>query len=227
MLSKRETRELYDRYGHAGLRSGGFRPTAVRLRQPRRPLLGLLRRRPLRRRRPRAAAAATSPPRSRSSCARPRRRAQREVPFQVAVTCARCDGGGAEPGTDVRHVPDVRRRRPAAAGLAQRLRRVRPHAGLPAPAAAPAASSRRRAASAAASGRVIEERALDVEIPAGIHDGQRIRISGEGHAGVPAGAPATSTSRPRPARPALRPRGRRHLLDRRPDDHRRPRSARR
>src|SRR5438128_5102739 len=26
VLSKRETRELYDRYGHAGLRSGGFQP---------------------------------------------------------------------------------------------------------------------------------------------------------------------------------------------------------
>jgi molecular chaperone DnaJ len=33
-------------------------------------------------------------------------------------------------------------------------------------------------------GRVVEERTLDVEIPPGIHDGQRIRISGEGHAGV-------------------------------------------
>ena len=27
MLSKTETRSLYDRFGHAGLRSGGFRPT--------------------------------------------------------------------------------------------------------------------------------------------------------------------------------------------------------
>src|SRR5919199_2948658 len=27
VLSKPETRELYDRYGHAGLQSGGFRPT--------------------------------------------------------------------------------------------------------------------------------------------------------------------------------------------------------
>src|SRR5919206_4314189 len=27
VLSKRETRELYDRFGHAGLRSGGFAPT--------------------------------------------------------------------------------------------------------------------------------------------------------------------------------------------------------
>src|SRR5438094_9023858 len=28
VLSKAETRELYDRYGHAGLRSGGFTPTS-------------------------------------------------------------------------------------------------------------------------------------------------------------------------------------------------------
>src|SRR5919109_2861710 len=27
VLSKPETRELYDRYGHEGLRTGGFRPT--------------------------------------------------------------------------------------------------------------------------------------------------------------------------------------------------------
>jgi len=38
-------------------------------------------------------------------------------------------------------------------------------------------------------GRVIEERTLEVEIPAGIHDGQRIRLTGEGHAGA-AGARA-------------------------------------
>ena len=35
----------------------------------------------------------------------------------------------------------------------------------------------------------LEERSLDVEIPPGIHDGQRIRLSGEGHIGSP-GAPA-------------------------------------
>jgi molecular chaperone DnaJ len=32
-------------------------------------------------------------------------------------------------------------------------------------------------------GRIVEERSLEVEIPAGIHDGQQIRLSGEGHAG--------------------------------------------
>ena len=34
------------------------------------------------------------------------------------------------------------------------------------------------------SGRVTETRELEVQVPAGIHDGQRIRLSGEGHAGV-------------------------------------------
>jgi molecular chaperone DnaJ len=33
-------------------------------------------------------------------------------------------------------------------------------------------------------GRQTTQRELDVEIPRGIHDGQRIRISGEGHAGA-------------------------------------------
>src|SRR5204862_995738 len=38
--------------------------------------------------------------------------------------------------------------------------------------------------SCAGTGRLVEERTLEVEIPAGIHDGQQIRLSGEGHAGV-------------------------------------------
>jgi molecular chaperone DnaJ len=33
-------------------------------------------------------------------------------------------------------------------------------------------------------GRTVEERTLEVQVPPGIHDGQRIRLSGEGHAGA-------------------------------------------
>jgi molecular chaperone DnaJ len=33
-------------------------------------------------------------------------------------------------------------------------------------------------------GRLVKTRGLKVEVPAGIHDGQRIRVSGEGHAGT-------------------------------------------
>ena len=74
VLSKSETRELYDRFGHAGLRSGGFSPTSVDFGIARRPLLGLLRRRSVRRSAPGRGVrrvAPTSPPRSRSSWSRP------------------------------------------------------------------------------------------------------------------------------------------------------------
>ena len=40
-----------------------------------------------------------------------------------------------------------------------------------------------RAGECSGAGRVVEERTLKVEVPAGIHDGQRIRLAGEGHAG--------------------------------------------
>jgi molecular chaperone DnaJ len=36
-------------------------------------------------------------------------------------------------------------------------------------------------------GRTLEERVVQVDIPAGIHDGQRIRLNGEGHAGEQGG----------------------------------------
>jgi molecular chaperone DnaJ len=38
-------------------------------------------------------------------------------------------------------------------------------------------------------GRTIEDVPLELEIPAGIHDGQRIRVRGAGHAGVLGGPP--------------------------------------
>jgi molecular chaperone DnaJ len=38
-------------------------------------------------------------------------------------------------------------------------------------------------------GRRLEQREIEVDIPAGIHDGQRIRLSGGGHAGVMGGRP--------------------------------------
>jgi molecular chaperone DnaJ len=38
-------------------------------------------------------------------------------------------------------------------------------------------------------GRTLEERQLEVKIPAGIHDGQQIRLRGRGHAGANGAAP--------------------------------------
>ena len=149
------------------------------------------------------------------------RAAKREVTDAArASPCTTCHGDGVQPGTRPTTLRGLRRRRPAPAGLAQR-RSASSSAPRPArAAAAPAGSSSTRARRCDGDGRTLEERTLEVEIPAGIHDGQQIRISGEGHAGSLGGARrATSTSPSASSRdPTLRARGQRHLLDRRPDD---------
>ncbi len=182
VLSKPETRELYDRYGHAGLRSGGFTPASFDFGSLADlfsaffgdDLFGVARRR-------RRRAGPTSPPRSRSSSPRPR--AASSARSRSRSPCpARPAGGRRRAGHRA-----GRLRRPAAAAAACSRSRAPRSASSSARqtarvAAARAASSSTRASTATAPAAV-EERTLEVEVPAGIHDGQRIRISGEGHAG--------------------------------------------
>ena len=150
-----------------------------------------------------------------------------EVPFEVAVDCAHCGGDGAEPGTTP-CVPTVRRHRAASAGLAQRLRRVRPHAGVPACHGrgvidrAPVHRLRRRRP------RRRARATLEVDVPAGHPRRPAHPVSGEGHAGALGGrAGDVYVLVHVTPRPAVRPRGQRHLHAGRPHDRRRPRSARR
>jgi molecular chaperone DnaJ len=181
VLSKSETRELYDRYGHAGLRSGGFEPGHFdfgSLSDLFSAFFGddLLGGRSGRARGADLAAtveielveAATG--------------TTREVPFEVAVTCAHCGGGGAEPGSEITTCPTCR-----GAGRLQQVSRsvfgefVRTQScytcgGSGRLIETPCTACHGR-------GLVLEERRLEVDIPAGIHDGQRIRLSGAGHAG--------------------------------------------
>lgn len=187
VLSKSETRELYDRYGHAGLRSGGFQPGHVDFGNLADLfsaffgddiLLGG------RRRRGRGADLAATVEIELVEAAHG---VTRDVPFQVAVTCSRCEGSGAEPGTSVGACPTC-----DGSGRLQQVTRsvfgefVRSQA-------CPACGGSGRhvedqCAQCHSAGRVVEERTLAVEIPPGIHDGQRIRLSGEGHAGSLGGA---------------------------------------
>ena len=147
----------------------------------------------------------------------------REVPFPVAVPCETLPGRAAPSRAPSRcRAPTCGGARPAAAGLADR-RSASSSARRPARRCSGAGRGGRASVSRAATapGATVEERTLEVEVPAGhprrpadphLRRGPRGRRS--------AGAPATSTCTSRPARPALRARGQRHLLDRRPDDDR-------
>jgi len=189
VLSKSETRELYDRFGHAGLRSGGFTPGhfdlgnladifsaffgddlfaggAVRSRQ-----------------RARGADVAAEVEIELVEAATG---TKRQVPFRVATACERCVGTGAEPGTQ-----PVTCSTCEGTGYVQQVSRssfgqfVRTH-GCPR-CSGSGTIVERPCERCDGAGRLVEERKLDVEIPAGIHDGQRIRLSGEGHAGASGG----------------------------------------
>src|SRR5439155_24882275 len=111
---------------------------------------------------------------------------KREVPFGVAVPCGRCGGNGAEPDTQIRPCPTcggngrVRQVSRSVFGEFVRTGTCPTCSGSGHLIEQPCEQCR-------GAGRVIQERTLEVEIPPGIHDGQRIRLSGEGHAGATGG----------------------------------------
>ena len=102
VLSSSETRALYDRYGHAGLRSGGFTPTNFDMGGGLSDLFaaffgddlfggGV--------RGGRSARGADLGAEISIELVDAARGTTVSVPFDVAATCARCSGDGVEPGT--------------------------------------------------------------------------------------------------------------------------------
>src|SRR3954464_10907105 len=184
VLSNSETRALYDRYGHAGLRSGGFTPTNFDTgglsdlfaaffgddvfgggtrggRSARGADVG-------------AEIAIDLVDAARGTTV--------AVPFDVATTCGRCSGGGVEPGTT-----PVRCDRCNGTGRLQQVSRS-VFGEFVRTSACPTCQGRGEivehpCTECEGAGRTLERRELDVDVPAGIHDGQRIRVSAEGHAG--------------------------------------------
>jgi molecular chaperone DnaJ len=183
VLSKTETRELYDRFGHAGLRSGGFRPSTFdfgNLADIFSAFFGDDLISQTMRGRSRGADIAAEVEIELIDAASG---TKREVPFRVAVPCARCDQTGVEPGTEVTTCPTCQ-------GLG-RLQQVSRSAfgEFVRTQTCPSCGGNGRliehpCRDCEGSGHVLEERTLEVEIPSGIHDGQRIRLSGEGHSGL-------------------------------------------
>jgi molecular chaperone DnaJ len=182
VLSKTETRELYDRYGHAGLRGGGFQPGHFdfgSLSDLFSAFFGddLLGGRAARARGADLAATVEIELVEASTGT------TREVPFQIAASCSRCHGDGAEPGTEVTTCPTC-----VGAGRLQHVSRSVFGEFVRTQACPDCGGSGRkieqRCTECDGAGRVLEERRIGVTIPPGIHDGQRIRLSGEGHAGA-------------------------------------------
>jgi molecular chaperone DnaJ len=186
VLSNSERRELYDRYGHAGLRSGGFTPGHFDFGSLSDIFSAFFGDDLFGGATTRAARGADIAAEVEIQLVEAARGVTREVPFAVAVPCDHCNGSGAEPGSPVTtceicggagRVREVSRSVfgefvrtqtcPACAGTGRRVEQL--------------------CTVCEGAGRKLEERTIEVAIPAGIHDGQRIRLSGEGHAGHPGG----------------------------------------
>ena len=184
VLSKSETRGLYDRFGHAGLSSGGFRPTPFDFGSLADifsaffgdDVFGVA----TGRRRARGADVAAEIEIELEEAASGVRRA---VPTEVALVCEECGGDGIEPGHSATTCEDCggsgRLQHVSRTGFGEFIRSQ----GCPRCGGTGRIVDHpcRRCDGA---GRVLEERSLEIEIPPGIHDGQRIRLSGEGHAGA-------------------------------------------
>ena len=104
------------------------------------------------------------------------------VPLDLAVPCERCAATGAEPGTSTRTCPTcsgsgvVRSVSQNIFGQFVQQRTCPECEGAGEVLEQPCADCR-------GDGRVVKRTQLEVDVPRGIHDGQQIRVRGEGHAG--------------------------------------------
>ena len=184
VLSKPETRELYDRFGHAGLRGGGFTPSSFDLGSLSDlfaaffgdDLFGVSSR-------PRRSRGADVAAQIDIDLVEAASGTTRHVPFPVTVPCTTCHGSGAEPGTEPVACPTC-----GGAGRLEHVSRTPFGEFVRTQTCAQCGGLGRivehPCRECAGTGRIVEERTLDVEIPPGIHDGQQIRLTGEGHAGA-------------------------------------------
>lgn len=183
VLSKSETRELYDRFGHAGLRGGSFNASQFDFGSLTDlfsaffgdDLFGAGGR--SRRARGQDVAAEVE-----IELADAATGVTRDVPYEVVVACERCGGEGAEPGTGTSGCETCggtgRLQQVGRSVLGEFVRsQTCPQCG------GDGRLIEHPCQDCGGSGRTVDEKALPVEIPPGIHDGQRIRVSGAGHAG--------------------------------------------
>lgn len=107
-----------------------------------------------------------------------------EIRIPTSVTCEACSGAGAKPGT-----------RPKTCSTCAGHGKIRQTQGFfTLERTCPSCHGRGQVIdnpchACSGSGRVTRERTLSVQIPAGVEDGTRIRLAGEGEAGIRGGPP--------------------------------------
>jgi molecular chaperone DnaJ len=187
ILSDAERRATYDRYGHEGLRSQGYAPNFDGLSSIGDLLDALF---------GGGASAGRGGPAQGGDIAatvaieltQAAEGAKVEVSFEAVERCERCHGNGAEPGTPIETCE-----RCAGHGQLQAVTRT-PFGQMARTIVCDVCHGDGRVPTqpcheCRGRGRKGARRKLEVDVPAGIADGQRIRLSGHGHAGE-AGAPA-------------------------------------
>ena len=105
-----------------------------------------------------------------------------EVDYEVVGPCSTCNGNGAEPGTPIVQCPQCR-----GTGHVQNVARTRfgqlVRTGVCDRCGGDGRIAEQPCRTCEGDGVVPEDRRLRVDIPPGIADGQRIRLTGRGHAG--------------------------------------------
>ena len=186
ILSDPERRSVYDRFGHDGLRSGGQSPNFDgfgSISDLFEAFFG-------------GAFGGQRGPRQGDdvglsvelSLEDAYRGVEREVAFEAVIRCEHCNGNGAEPGTPIETCDKCEGQ-----GALQAVQRT-PFGQMVRQVACDKCQGEGKIPKEPCHvcdgrGRKVGPRELKVEIPAGIDDGQRVRIAGKGHAGDHGGPP--------------------------------------
>ena len=184
ILSDAERRQVYDRYGHEGLRNGGRAPNFDAFGSVSDLFEAFF-----------GGGGRSGPAPGGDvavaldvSLADAARGAAIDVTYEAVDRCERCHGNGAEPGT-----PIVTCERCGGNGVLRGVSRTPFGQVMRTVDCDVCGGDGKRPTEpcerCGGRGREVAERTLRVDVPAGIADGQRIRLSGHGHAGE-AGAPS-------------------------------------